>query len=574
MLGGSEPKSFYFDDDKVNQFMKFINWFYSCFNPWFISITLGCIILAAPVGLVFVSVFFPQTEIWQHLYSTVLSDYIVNSLLLAFGVGFLVIVIGTVLAWCIARYEFAGRKQLQWLILLPMAMPAYIIAYTYTGLLDFAGPLQTLLRDTFHWQYGDYYFPDIRSLPGAIIMLSLVLYPYVYMLARTAFSEQPSSLEEVSRSLGVSPSEHLFKVVLPLARPAILMGAALAMMEAFADYGTVQYFGLSTFTTGIFRTWFGLGNGIAAAQLAAMLTSFVVLLLILEYLSRRKVSYYFQGQKAQQVNRQKLSGRKAFWVPFLCVIPVLFGFMLPVLQLLKWASMTYSKQLTSEFWLLLWNSFYLAAIAAITAVILALIFAYGKRLNPIKPIQILVGVVNLGYAVPGTVIAIGAMISLSWLDIKLNTLTENWFDVSVGLVFSGSLFALILVYSSRFLAVAMHNIDTGLSRVKPSMDDAARSLGYKPLQVLRVIHVPLMKTSVLSALLLVFVDVLKELPATLILRPFNFNTLAVRAFELASDERLIDAALPALAIVSVGILPVILLTLLMDKPSQQSSQVN
>jgi iron(III) transport system permease protein len=554
--------------------MKHINRLYSWFNVWFVSIALGCIILAAPVGLVFVSVFFPQTEIWQHLYSTVLSDYIVNSLVLAFGVGFLVIVIGTVLAWCIARYEFAGRKQIQWLILLPMAMPAYIIAYTYTGLLDFAGPIQTFLRETFHWQYGDYYFPDIRSLVGAIIMLSLVLYPYVYLLARTAFSEQPSSLEEVSRSLGVSPSKHLFKVVLPLARPAILMGAALAMMEAFADYGTVQYFGLSTFTTGIFRTWFGLGNGIAAAQLAAMLTSFVVLLLILEHLSRRKIRYYFQGQKAQPVTRQKLTGSQAFWVPFVCVTPVFFGFILPVLQLLKWASMTYSKQLTSEFWLLLWNSFYLAAIAAITAVILALLFAYGKRLNPIKPIQFLVGVVNLGYAVPGTVIAIGAMISLSWLDIKLNTLTENWFDISVGLVFSGSLFALILVYSSRFLAVAMHNIDTGLSRVKPSMDDAARSLGYKPLQILRTIHVPLMKTSVLSALLLVFVDVLKELPATLILRPFNFNTLAVRAFELASDERLMDAAFPALAIVSVGILPVILLTLLMDKPSPHSSQDN
>jgi iron(III) transport system permease protein len=554
--------------------MKHINWLYSWFNVWFVSIALGCIILAAPVGLVFVSVFFPQTEIWQHLYSTVLSDYIVNSLVLAFGVGFFVIVIGTALAWCIARYEFAGRKQLQWLILLPMAMPAYIIAYTYTGLLDFAGPIQTLLRESFNWQYGDYYFPDIRSLPGAIIMLSLVLYPYVYMLARTAFSEQPSSLEEVSRSLGVSPSKYLFKVVLPLARPAILMGAALAMMEAFADYGTVQYFGLSTFTTGIFRTWFGLGNGIAAAQLAAMLTSFVVLLLILEYLSRRKIRYYFQGQRSQPVNRQKLTGSKGFWVPFLCVIPVFFGFILPVLQLLKWASMTYSKQLTSEFWLLLWNSFYLAAIAAITAVILALLFAYGKRLNPIKPIQLLVGVVNLGYAVPGTVIAIGAMLSLSWLDIKINTLTENWFDISVGLVFSGSLFALILVYSSRFLAVAMHNIDTGLSRVKPSMDDAARSLGYRPLHILKTIHVPLMKTSVLSALLLVFVDVLKELPATLILRPFNFNTLAVRAFELASDERLMDAALPALAIVSVGILPVILLTMLMDKPSSHSSQVN
>jgi iron(III) transport system permease protein len=551
--------------------MKYINWLYSGFNIWFVGIVSSCIILAAPIGLVFASVFFPQTEIWQHLYSTVLSDYIVNSLVLAFGVGGLVIVIGTALAWCVARYEFTGRRQLQWLILLPMAMPAYIIAYTYTGLLDFSGPIQTLLRDTFDWQYGDYYFPDIRSLPGAIIMLSLVLYPYVYMLARTAFSEQPASLEEVSRSLGVSPTQHLFKVVMPLARPAILMGAALAMMEAFADYGTVQYFGLSTFTTGIFRTWFGLGNGIAAAQLAAMLTSFVVLLLILEYLSRRKIRYYFQGQRTQPVKRQTLCGSQSFWVPFLCVIPVVFGFILPVLQLFSWASKTYSQQLTSEFWVLLWNSFYLAAIAAITAVLLALIFAYGKRTNPIKPIQFLVGVVNLGYAVPGTVIAIGAMISLSWIDIKLNTLTESWFDISVGLVFSGSLFALILVYSSRFLAVAMHNIDTGLARVKPSMDDAARSLGCKPLHILRTVHVPLMKTSVLSALLLVFVDVLKELPATLILRPFNFNTLAVRVFELASDERLMDAALPALAIVSVGILPVILLTLLMDKPNFSSS---
>ena len=554
--------------------MKSSNWLTSWFNSWYVGIVVGCFILAAPIGLVFVSVFFPQIEIWQHLYSTVLTDYIVNSLALAFGVGVLVIIIGTSLAWCIARYEFIGRKQLQWLILLPMAMPAYIIAYTYTGLLDFAGPLQTLLRETFGWQYGDYYFPDIRTLSGAIIMLSLVLYPYVYMLAKTAFSEQPASLEEASRSLGVSPSKHLFKVVLPLARPAILMGAALAMMEAFADYGTVQYFRLSTFTTGIFRTWFGLGNGIAAAQLAAMLTSFVVLLLIIEYLSRRKIRYYFQGQKPQHVNRQKLTGSRAFWVPFMCVIPVLFGFILPVIQLFIWASKTYSKQLNSEFWLLLWNSFYLAAIAAITAVTLALLFAYGKRLNPSKPIRFLVGVVSLGYAVPGTVIAIGAMISLSWVDIKINMLTEVWFDLSIGLVLSGSLFALVLVYSSRFLAVAMHNIDTGLARVKPSMDDAARSLGHKPLQILRTIHVPLMKTSVLSALLLVFVDVLKELPATLILRPFNFNTLAVKAFELASDERLMDAALPALAIVSVGILPVILLTLLMDKPSKNSQQSN
>ena len=542
------------------------------YSRWLIGIALSCLILAAPIILVFLSVFFPQTEVWQHLYSTVLSDYIVNSLFLAFGVGALVIVIGTTLAWCISRYEFFLRKQLQWLVLLPMAMPAYIIAYTYTGLLDFSGPLQTALRDSFDWQYGDYYFPAIRSLSGAVIMLSLVLYPYVYMLARTAFSEQPASLEEVSRSLGVSPKKHFFKVMLPLARPAILMGAALAMMEAFADYGTVQYFGLSTFTTGIFRTWFGLGNGIAAAQLAALLTSFVVLLLILEFFSRRKIRYYFQGQKTQAVSRQRLSGAKAIWVPLLCVLPVLFGFIVPVGQLISWGIKTYSKQLNSDFLALIWNSFYLAAIASITAVTLALFFAYGKRLHPVKSIRALIGVVNLGYAVPGTVIAIGALISLSWLDIKLNGITESWFNVSVGLVFSGSLFALILVYSSRFLAVAMHNIETGLARVKPSMDDAARSLGYRPLQVLKRIHIPLMQTSVLSALLLVFVDVLKELPATLILRPFNFNTLAVRAFELASDERLMDAALPALAIVSVGLLPVILLTKFMDNSNPSNLQ--
>ncbi|WP_299079694.1 iron ABC transporter permease [uncultured Paraglaciecola sp.] len=539
-----------------------------------LGIALGCFILAAPVGLIFVSVFVPQVEIWQHLYSTVLSDYISHSLALAFGVGALVMLMGTLLAWYVARYEFFGRSQLQWLILLPMAMPAYIIAYTYTGLLDFAGPIQTLLRDTFDWHYGDYYFPEIRSLPGAITMLSLVLYPYVYLLARTAFTEQSSSLEEAARSLGVSSRKYFYTVALPLARPAILMGAALAMMEAFADYGTVQYFGLSTFTTGIFRTWFGLGNGVAAAQLAALLTSFVVCLLVIEYVSRRKIRYYFQGQRAQPIHRKTLTGSRAFWVPILCFLPVLLGFILPVIQLLSWALGTYQTQLNSEFWMLLWNSFYLAAMAAMTVVILALFFAYGKRLNPLKPIRMLVGLVNLGYAVPGTVIAIGAMISLSWLDIKINALTETWLDMSVGLVFSGSLFALVLVYSSRFLAVAMHNIDTGLARVKPSMDDAARSLGYRPIQVLSRIHLPLMKTSVFSALLLVFVDVLKELPATLILRPFNFNTLAVRTFELASDERLMDAALPALAIVSVGLIPVVLLTQLMDKPSQDSALIN
>jgi iron(III) transport system permease protein len=529
-------------------------------SPWFIGIALCCLLLAAPVILVFASLVLPQTAIWQHLYDTVLSDYIFNSLALAFGVGLCVILIGTPLAWCMARYEFVGRKPLQVLILLPMAMPAYIIAYTYTGLLDFAGPIQSFLRQQFAWQYQDYYFPGIRSLPGAILMLSLVLYPYVYMLARTAFSEMPSSLEEVSKSLGASSQRFLFKVVLPLARPAILMGTALAMMEAFADYGTVQYFGISTFTTGIFRTWFGLGNGIAAAQLAAMLTSFVVLLLFLEHFSRRKVRYYFQGQKSAPMTRVKLTGWQAWSMASLCFLPVLLGFIIPALQLVSWAVDSFHRQFNGAFFTLIWNSFALAAVASISAVTLALLFSYAKRLNQFKMIHGLVNMVSLGYAIPGTVVAIGALITLSWLDFRVNEFTEYWFASSVGLIFSGTLFALILVYCTRFLAVALHNIDTGMTRIKPSMDEAALSLGHSPMSILKNVHIPLLKTSVLSALLLVFVDVLKELPATLVLRPFNFNTLAVRTFELASDERLIDAALPALAIVLVGIIPVILLT--------------
>jgi iron(III) transport system permease protein len=537
-------------------------------DPWGWGVSLTSSILAIPVLLILGSFLFPQISLWQHLADTVLIDYLSNSLILAFGVGLGTLFIGTTLAWIITRYDFFGRGKLQWLVLLPMAMPAYIIAYTYTGLLDFAGPLQTWLRATFSWSYGDYWFPEIRSLGGAVAMLSLVLYPYVYMLARTAFSEQSTTLSEVSRSLGVSPSKHFFKVALPLARPAILTGTSLAMMEAFADYGTVQYFGVSTFTTGIFRTWFGLGNGMAAAQLAAVLTSFVLLLLLLEKHSRRKIQYYHQGQKHQATPREKLYGSKALLALILCALPMILGFILPIGQLLYWAFKTAEEGIDKQFFALVWNSFYLAALAAIIAVSLALLFAYAKRLRSGRILQVQVQIASLGYAIPGTVIAVGVMLPLSGLDMALNGVSERWFDVSIGLVFSGTLFALLLAYSVRFLAVALHNVDAGLSRIKPSMDQAARSLGMTPIKVLKHVHVPLLRASVISAGLLVFVDVLKELPATLILRPFNFNTLAVRTFELASDERLADASLSAVAIVAVGLLPVILLTRVLDLPPQ------
>ncbi|MBU3016384.1 iron ABC transporter permease [Paraglaciecola agarilytica] len=529
-------------------------------EPWLWAVTVFSLLLAVPVLLIFTSVFIPQKELWQHLFATVLNDYVYHSLLIAFSVGGLTLLLGTSLAWLVARYEFAGRGTLQWLILLPMAMPAYILAYTYTGMLDVAGPLQTHLRATFNWTYHDYWFPDVRSVGGAILMLSLVLYPYVYMLARTAFSEQSASFYEASRSMGVSGFGYFRRVAFPLARPAILTGTALAMMEAFADYGTVQYFGISTFTTGIFRTWNGLGNAIGAAQLAAVLTSFVLVILLIEKHSRRRLRYFHQGQKQNSAKRLTLTPVSALWAVIACLLPVSLGFIIPCAQLLTWAAERATTQIDSGFIDLIWNSFYLAASAALIAVGLALLFAYAKRLRSHWLLNSQVQIASLGYAIPGTVIAIGAMLMLSAADDALNALTESLFDTSVGLIFSGTLVALLLAYSVRFLAVALHNVEAGLQRIKPSMDDAARSMGLSSFAVLKTVHIPLLRASVLSAILLVFVDVLKELPATLILRPFNFNTLAVRTFELASEERLQDAAVPAIAIVLVGILPVVLLT--------------
>ena len=534
-------------------------------DPWQGGLLFFSFLISLPVLVIYTSLLDPQTELWQHLIDTVLTDYVVNSLILALSVGAGSLIIGTALAFCMTRYEFAGRGILKWLLLLPMAMPAYIIAYTYTGMLDFSGPLQSTLREAFDWSYGDYWFPEIRSLGGAILMMILVLYPYVYMLARTAFSEQAASLQEASRSMGISGFRHFWKVSLPLARPAILTGSALAMMEAFADYGTVQYFGVNTFTTGIFRTWFGLGNGIAAAQLASLLCTFVLVLLVFEKWSRRRIRYYYQGQKHVAQQRHALSAGSGGLVFSLCALVPVLGFVVPVIQLLDWAIQTFHHAFDDGFIGLMINSFMLAAVASLVVVATALLFAYAKRLKSNWLTSFQVQMASMGYAIPGTVIAIGVLLPLSWADRGLNELTESWWGVTPGLIFSGTLFALILAYTVRFISVALHNIESGLGRITPSMDNAARSMGLTPMKVLGRVHIPLMRASVLTAMLLVFVDVLKELPATLILRPFNFNTLAVRSYEMASDERLADASLPAISIVLVSLVPVILLTRALDK---------
>ena len=527
---------------------------------WSAGSVLMALLLSIPVLVVLSYLFEPAGEVWQHLAQTVLKDYLVNSLLLMIGVAVGVLLLGVSTAWLTSMCQFPGRGLFEWALLLPMAMPAYIIAYTYTGLFDFAGPVQSGLRAWTGWRYGDYWFPEIRSLEGAALMLSLVLYPYVYLLTRAAFLSQSICVLDVSRTLGNGPWRSFFSVALPLARPAIVAGLSLALMETLADYGTVQYFGVDTFTTGIFRTWFGLNNAAAAAQLSALLLLVVFALIIMERGSRRQARYHHTTQRHQVLNRFQLNRRQAGMALMICSAALFFGFLLPAGQLVWWALSTAEESLDGRFLDLIANSLLLAGGASLMALLLALFLGYGKRLQGSWPVILAVRVAGMGYAIPGTVIAVGVMIPFAAFDNALDQWLRDHYGLSSGLLLSGTLFALLFAYLVRFLAVSLQTVEAGLGKIRPSMDEVSRSLGAGGGEILRRVHMPMLKGSLLTALLLVFVDVLKELPATLILRPFNFNTLAVRAYELASDERLADASYAALAIVLVGILPVMLLS--------------
>ena len=528
-------------------------------HRWVMLTVVVSFVLLIPLAVVLASVFVSSGDIWQHLYETVLAGYIINSLWLMIGVGSLVLPLGLIPAWLITLYNFPLSRQLEWALLLPLAVPAYIIAYTYTGMLDVAGPVQSWLRAAFVWQFGDYWFPEIRSLPGAALMLSLVLYPYVYLLARAAFLEQSANAIEVARTLGVGSVQAFFRIMLPLARPAVVAGLFLVLMETLADYGAVQYFGVTTFTTGIFKTWFGLGSSVAAAQLSALLMSFVLVLIILENRSRRQGRYHHVGSRYRRAAAKRLRGWVGFFALAACTLPLLLGFIIPAGQLLTWAGQTYKHSLNAEFLVLAGHSIALALLASVLALGLALVITYAKRLQPGPVTNISSRLLSLGYAVPGTVIAIGVLLPFAWLDQQLSKWIGLIFDINSGLLLSGTIIILVFAYLTRFLAVSLNTVDVGLMKIKPSMDEAGRCAGISSFGLLRQVHVPIMRSSLLAAVLLVFVEVLKELPATLILRPFNFNTLAVRTYELANEERLADAAFPALVIVLIGIIPVIIL---------------
>jgi len=529
-------------------------------DGWTAFAVLVALVVLAPILAVVYPLLTADAALWRHLVDTVLGRYLINTLALMLGVGFFTLVLGVASAWLVTMCRFPGVRIFEWALLLPLAMPAYVVAYAYTGLLDFAGPLQTSLRALFHLQPGDYGFPSIRNTAGAIAVLSLVLYPYVYLTARASFLDQSVCVLEVSRTLGRTGWSSFVHVALPLARPAIVGGLALALMETLNEFGAVQFFGVDTFSTGIFRAWFGFGDYRAAAQLAAAMMLVVAILLLIERSSRGKGGIAHSSRRYSPIKPYALGHGAALGATAFCALLVGLGFAVPAITLMFGALDHLAALGEREFYADVWHSVSLAGLASIVAVTLALCMAYAVRLRPSRTLRGTARIAGLGYAIPGAVLAVGILLPLSAVDHALDDAAKSLFGVSSGLLLTGSVVALLVAYTIRFLAVALNPVDSGLARITPSMESAARTLGAGPGRALRLVHAPMMAGSLFTAAVLVFVDVMKELPATYIMRPFDYDTLAVRAYQYAADERLSQAALPSLAIVAFALVPVLLLS--------------
>ncbi|MCK7544647.1 iron ABC transporter permease [Marinobacter bryozoorum] len=528
---------------------------------WLMSAALITAIVALPVFSVAWLALFPEENIWPHLLDTTLPRYVWTTLLLMVGVSAITLSIGLSTAWAVTMCNFPGRKMFEWALLLPFAVPAYVIAYVYTDLLQYAGPIQGALRDWFGWTTArDYWFPDIRSLWGATLMLGLVLYPYVYLLARAAFLDQSPSLFSVSRSLGHSALSTFFRVVLPIARPAVAVGLSLVLMETLNDFGTVDFFAVQTLTAGLFDTWMNLGNLGGAAQIAMIMLTFVVILVTLERYSRRRQQQYAGRDSRAPIQRFSMSRPRQWICVAVCAAPIILGFIVPAVVLGRYAAIYFDQSWTGDFVENTLNSLSLSGAAAFTTLTIGLILAYSRRLHDTRPMQVMMRLSSLGYAMPGAVLAVGVIVPMAAFDNQLDAWMRDWFGISTGLLFSGTAFALIFAYTVRFLAVSAGSLESGLQKITPSMDMAARSLGRSTTATLLQVHLPMLRGTMLTAALVVFVDTMKELPATLILRPFNFDTLATHVYQYASDEMLGISALPALIIVLAGIVPIILMS--------------
>lgn len=509
-------------------------------------------LVSLPIVVTLLSLAQPAGPIWEHLRETVLNEYLLNTLLLMMLTGGLSLLLGVSTGWLIGACQFRGRATLSWLLMLPLASPAYIVAYVYTDLLEVSGPVQTTLRSWLSLAINDLQFPPIRNLTGAAVLLSLVLYPYIYLLCRNSFAGRSGVQFDAARVLGHGPFSAFFRIALPAARPAIVGGLALVLMETLADFGVVSYFSVPTFSTGIFRTWLGLGDPHAALKLASLMLLFVIVLVGLEEGSRRGAVDRSDIAGASQIN---LTGIRAFFAIAACVLPILLGFVIPAVTLAVYTADNLNAVTQAKFTQLAINSLLLAMAAGLGVTLIAWVLAYVKRLRPTPLTHGLIRVSTLGYALPGILLAVALLKPVGGFDAWL---METWSGLSTPLL-SGSLFLLLYAYVCRFLTVAYQSVDSGFAGISHDIDAAARTLGTTTSEMIRKIHFPLLRPSIFAACLLVFVDVMRELPATLILRPFNFDTLATQVYRLASDERLAEASGAALLIVILGVLPVVLL---------------
>ncbi len=530
-------------------------------DGWSLGVFAIAAFTAAPILAVVVLALTSSPDIWAHLAATVLPHYIHSTLVLMTGVGVGAFIIGTGTAWLTSAYTFPGKAVFEWALLLPMAVPAYIIAYVYTDLLDYAGPVQSVLREVMGYRNArDYSFPEIRSLGGATAMMTLVLYPYVYLLARSAFLDQSNAVLEAGRVLGCGPWRNFFTIALPMARPAIVVGVSLVMMEVLNDFGTVDFFAVQTFTAGIYDVWLNMNNPAGAAQLATAMMVFVLLLLAAERIGRKN-KRFDNVRRSQPRSKTRLTGVRGIIVFAACLAPVALGFGVPVWVLGKYALRFYETSLNLSLLTSALNSLMLSGIAAFAAVALGLFMAYGVRLNGGRAIKSAARLASIGYAVPGAVLAVGVLLPLARFDNAIDAAAREYLGFSTGLLMSGTIFAVLYGFLARFMALSFGSAESGLARITPSMEGAARTLGASRWSVLRRIHIPLLRGSLLTAVLLVFVDGMKELPMTMLLRPFNFETLATFVHQYASDEMLEESSLAALGIVVAGIAPVIALSL-------------
>ncbi|AGI22177.1 ABC transporter permease [Pseudomonas sp. MT3] len=534
---------------------------------WYpITFAVAALVLL-PISVLLLSWAEIDREIWSHLWQTQLPRLLGNTLILVGGVGVGVTVLGVSLAWLTSLCEFPGRRWLDWALMLPFAVPAYVLAFVFVGLLDFAGPVQTLLRE---WFGSGLRLPRVRSTGGVIIVLVLVFYPYVYLLARTAFLAQGRGLTEAARVLGLSPWAAFWRVALPMARPAIGAGLALAIMETLADFGTVSVFNFDTFTTAVYKTWYGFYSLSSATQLASLLLLFVMLVLLGERYSRGRSSAPSERPRGAALYR--LQGLKAFAATAWCLLVFACAFVIPVLQLLAWCWQKGRFDLDERYWGLILHSLYLGGLAALVTVAVALLLAFACRLSPTPAVRSAVGLANLGYALPGSVLAVAIMLAFSWLDNHAVIPLSTALGGTGKPLLLGSLGALLMAYLIRFMAVAHGPLEGALARIRPSLPEASRSLGVGGTELFFRVYLPLLLPGTLSAALLVFVDVLKEMPATLLMRPFGWDTLAVRVFEMTSEGEWARAALPALTLVLVGLFPVIGLIRRSARPAGSASR--